>query len=359
LDIKSIILSISVILLNTVFGYGQVPDQLDPACADSVEIYSVKGSPGSLFIWDIEEGKIVSPDLLNDTVKIRWNTTNGASKTRKITVTESTVGGCSDIRLAQLVVRGPYVELGYEYPEICMGDSIIFNIGNNFQLPAEITWSDKSFNGKYEYIAKSTQKIKVQVIDGFGCGRSDSVFLTVNKLPVVNLGKDTVLCDEQNPLTIYYNQIMDKPSEFSSAVWKLGSKESYDNFITIPAFNEDIDTLVATITNIKNCVSTDTMLFLTCDVTELFKNMPNSITPNGDGQNDVWNIPYMNLNVFQNAVLEIFDRWGRLVYRTDKVNEEPWDGKSKGRALPMDSYYYVLKLNFQNAQITGTVNLIK
>jgi gliding motility-associated-like protein len=66
------------------------------------------------------------------------------------------------------------------------------------------------------------------------------------------------------------------------------------------------------------------------------------------------------MQFFDKAVLEIFDRWGRLVYRTDNVYEEPWDGKSKGKILPMDSYYYVLNLNVMNTPpLVGTVNLIR
>jgi gliding motility-associated-like protein len=349
---KSVILSISLILLNTVFGYGQV--QLEPVCANTNETYGVKGLPGSIFVWDVEGGEIISEDPSNDTVLIRWGNQTG---TRTIMVTEYSASGCSDITEASVLVRAPFVELGYNSPEICQDDSLVLNVGDQFQEPYEILWNNGS--NAQEYIAKTTEVIWVRVIDGFGCTRYDTVNLTVNHLPVVNLGKDTVLCDVENPMTIYYSQIMkNAQSEFSRALWKLGNEESNDNFIIINPLDEFVDTLIATITNVKGCVSSDTMMIFPCDVAKLFLNMPNSITPNGDGVNDVWNIPYMN--IFPQAVLEIFDRWGRLVYRTENVYEQPWDGKSKGRELPMDSYYYVLKLNFKNAKpIAGTVNLIK
>ena len=97
---------------------------------------------------------------------------------------------------------------------------------------------------------------------------------------------------------------------------------------------------------------------LPCNIAELFRDIPNTITPNDDEANDVWNIPYMEY--FEEAVLEIFDRWGRLVYRSTNVLDEPWDGTSNGNELPMDSYYYVLNLNmFNTPPIVGTVNLIK
>lgn len=340
-----------MILLNIVFGYGQV--QLEPVCTQDTATYGVKGSPGSVFVWEVDGGKIISEDPLNDTVIIVWGYSTG---TRTIRVTESTVTGCSDITEAELVVRAPDVNLGYDLPEICQRDSLILNVGNQFQQPYEILWNNGS--NTQEYVAKSTEEIWVRVIDGFGCARYDTVHLSVNHLPVVNLGKDTILCDVENPMTIYYSQIMENPGEFSQAFWKLGNFESNDNYIIIHPPEATIDTLIATITNVKGCVNSDTMKIMSCNIPILFGNMPNSITPDGNGINDVWNIPY--INIFPRAILEIFDRWGRLVYRTENVYEEPWDGKSKGRVLPMDSYYYVLKLNYNNVQpIVGTVNLIK
>jgi gliding motility-associated-like protein len=351
---KSIILSISMILLNIVFGYGQV--HLEPVCADSIEAYGVKGSPGSIFVWDVEGGEIISDDPSNDTIYIKWGNITGNDT---IVVYEYTTGNCSNMTYATIIVRAPYVDLGYDHPEICQEDSLVLNVGNNFQEPYEITWSNPSNNNSEEYVVKTTQKVWVRVIDGFGCGQSDTVFVKVNPLPIVNFGRvDTFLCDVENPMTIYYNQIMQNPGEFSQAYWKLGDEESYDNYIIVHPAEEIVDTLIAIITDVKGCVNSDTMSIIPCDPTKLFLEMPNSITPNGDGNNDVWNIPYMN--IFTLSELEIFDRWGRLVYRTENVYEEPWDGKSKGRPLPMDSYYYVLKLNFQNAKpIVGTVNLIK
>jgi gliding motility-associated-like protein len=340
-----------MILLSTVIGYGQV--HLEPACINSTEKYWVKGLPGSIFIWDVDGGETIG-ESSNDTVNILWGNKPGS---HRIVVSESTASGCSDLTEAIVVVRGPYVELGNEYPEICQGETYPLDVGNNFQQPADITWSDGSKGERY--LSNSTEKIWAQVIDGFGCMASDTVSLTVNHLPVVNLGKDTVLCDEGNPLTIHYTQVMkNAQKEFSQAHWQINKTESYDDYIVIEAMRDKTDTLVATMTNIKGCMASDTVRFLACDVKELFKNMSNTILPNSTEGNDKWNIPYMD--IFTKAELEIFDRWGRLVYRTERVLEEPWDGTSKGRPLPMDSYYYVLKLNFNDAApITGTVNLIK
>ena len=79
---------------------------------------------------------------------------------------------------------------------------------------------------------------------------------------------------------------------------------------------------------------------------------------NDDGINDVWRIP--QLEAFPQAVVEIFDRWGNMVFRSDPGYSTPWDGTFRGRKLPMDSYYFTISLNSGNMEpLTGSVTLIK
>ena len=75
--------------------------------------------------------------------------------------------------------------------------------------------------------------------------------------------------------------------------------------------------------------------------------------------NDLWEIPHIDL--FPDAVLEIFDRWGRLVYRTDDIANNLWNGKTmSGKEMPMDAYYFVIDLNIPNVKpMTGYVNVIR
>ena len=81
------------------------------------------------------------------------------------------------------------------------------------------------------------------------------------------------------------------------------------------------------------------------------------ITPNNDGKNDVWRI--INADLYPNAVLQIFNRWGRRVYETKDVFGEPWDGKSNGKPLPTDSYHYILDLKDGTKPRTGVITLIR
>lgn len=67
--------------------------------------------------------------------------------------------------------------------------------------------------------------------------------------------------------------------------------------------------------------------------------IPNVITPNGDGHNDVFIID----NLIRDCDLAIFDRWGNLVYHTSNYDNS-WDGrKTDGTPLESGTYWYVIK----------------
>lgn len=65
---------------------------------------------------------------------------------------------------------------------------------------------------------------------------------------------------------------------------------------------------------------------------------PNTITPNGDGINDTWEI--FGINDYPQATVSIYDRWGQRVFNSVGY-KEPFDGKG----LPTATYYWVIKLS--------------
>ncbi len=78
--------------------------------------------------------------------------------------------------------------------------------------------------------------------------------------------------------------------------------------------------------------------------TEISTLIPNAISPNGDGKNDVWKLEFLDL-LYPNATVEIYNRWGEQIYTAYNGYKDPWDGTYKGEKLPVGTYYYVLILN--------------
>jgi gliding motility-associated-like protein len=85
--------------------------------------------------------------------------------------------------------------------------------------------------------------------------------------------------------------------------------------------------------------------------------IPNVITPNGDGLNDVMIIDYP-FNSTDRAELYIYNEWGHLIYDAKPyLNAKAWDGTYKGNPVPDGTYYYVFTIN--DAVHKGFVTVIK
>lgn len=80
-------------------------------------------------------------------------------------------------------------------------------------------------------------------------------------------------------------------------------------------------------------------------------NLPNAFTPNDDNANDLY-IPYPYCFI-ESIEMDIFNRWGELVFKTTDPNIN-WDGTNlQGKALVAGTYYYTCKVFEQ--RVTGTV----
>jgi gliding motility-associated-like protein len=85
--------------------------------------------------------------------------------------------------------------------------------------------------------------------------------------------------------------------------------------------------------------------------------IPASFTPNGDGLND-----YLTVHFSESVIsgsLEIYDRWGRIVYKSEDLSAVRWDGRVSGGLVPQGVYPYILRYTdskglpeFKSGQIT-------
>jgi len=91
--------------------------------------------------------------------------------------------------------------------------------------------------------------------------------------------------------------------------------------------------------------------------------IPNAITPNGDGNNDLFVIEFLengNCGNRPEPELVILNRWGDVVYSA-KPYKNDWGGQgSDGSMLPQGTYYYILKLDVANGLILkGDITILR
>lgn len=85
---------------------------------------------------------------------------------------------------------------------------------------------------------------------------------------------------------------------------------------------------------------------ITCsDNCEYFE-LPNVFTPNNDDINETF-VPFPVPRAVKSLDLQIYNRWGKLVYSASNTSTLEWDGRaSDGSVLSSGTYYYVVEVIF-------------
>ncbi len=106
------------------------------------------------------------------------------------------------------------------------------------------------------------------------------------------------------------------------------------NGIPDPIATPNESTTYTVTTQIDDCIYTDDVFI---EVNRPI-NPPNTITPNGDGINDTWEI--FGIQDYPQAAVTIYDRWGQKVF-SNVGYKVPFDGGG----LPAATYYWVIQLS--------------
>jgi gliding motility-associated-like protein len=295
----------------------------------------VDGFLGSSFAWSVDGGVITTER--NDSVFVDWGTSVGDYQ---ISVTETSSAGCeSSPVILDVHVTAPTIDLGFDR-FICEGETAIITPTGSF---TSLIWQDGSTGATY--VSNTNELISITVFDDNLCPGSDSVQVTVMATPVINLGRDTILCGAQS-------LVLDAGNPGSYYEWSTGETSQS---ITVYSGSQEI---WVSVTSEFGCQGGDTIRLYRCSISDYFSNIPNAFTPNEDNVNDTWY--FDEAAAFPNILVEIYDRWGMLVFRSGRGYSEPWDGRNmNGKEMPMDSYYYVIDPGDGSKQIEGTVTIIR
>lgn len=213
-------------------------------------------------------------------------------------------------------------------------DSSITNINIcSSQLP--YLWNGNSYTNTGNYT--------INLIGTNGCDSITTLNLTVNAIPLVNLGDEKTLCmGEKLRLNVGLPN--------ATYLWQDGSISSfYDVFTTGTYWVKLI---------LNGCENSDTVKidFKDCDC---ISSIPNVFTPNGDGINDLWIVS--NQYCPAKIILSVFNRYGSLIYHSDNYQND-WKGTYKFKQCPDGTYYYVLRLDYPDKKqqvYKGNVTLIR
>jgi gliding motility-associated-like protein len=239
----------------------------------------------------------------------------------------------SDTIMADFV---PRPDLGPDQV-FCSGDSAVLQGG-----PADAwLWSTGATSSTLAVLTTGTYWL--ERMDG-PCALRDTVQILVNPTPVVDLGPDRLLCDDE---VLALN--VSVPN--GTYLWTDGS--------TDPSriFNEAVETWVVVAAN--GCSGTDSVI-ITVEECLFQLVMPNVFSPNNDAEN-----PYFTPIIIKGVKslgLRVWNRWGQEVYTTTDM-QFAWNGKKGTDPLPEGIYYWVLQYAEKKSAImgemSGTVTLLR
>lgn len=147
--------------------------------------------------------------------------------------------------------------------------------------------------------------------------RGDTARVTIAVEPIFHLPADTTICYDQTLQLV-------APQYFTSWQWSDGSTQ---RILTV-----EMPGTYTFLGHTASCTFSDSVAvdFYTCHPCPFYA--PNVFSPNDDGENDHWYIqlPCVPLDYH----LQVFDRWGSLVFDA-KDPQFPWDGRCRGKeAIP-------------------------
>lgn len=153
----------------------------------------------------------------------------------------------------------------------------------------------------------------------------------------VSIVGDTTFCNDPARL--------EASGDFPSYLWSDGSDRSSME-------TKETGRVWLEVTDDNGCKSRDSVLVLTFCPTLFYA--PNVFSPNFDGINDNFRLfPEKPVQLFH---LQIFSRWGEMIFDTDDV-EESWDGTTGGRTAPADMYFWLA--NMDGFTLTGNLVLLR
>lgn len=183
------------------------------------------------------------------------------------------------------------------------------------------TWGTNQNHSGASIVITQSGTYVVTVTDSNGCESSKELVITPSPAPViisVESGNDylVVSAEASGGGMLEYS--------LNNVIWQ--SSPRFDNLV-------------------KGEVYTIYVRENGCEVTSyqaVILDVPNFISPNGDGYNDQWTI--RGIEITPNATIKIFDRYGKIFIDTNFDGNYVWDGLYGGRPLPSGGYWYILEV---------------
>jgi gliding motility-associated-like protein len=329
---------VGIIDRSAVAGYGTI---------DKIEIY-----------WDFQGAPSVKQTINSPAVNSTYNNSypefgTPATKPYRIVVRAFNGPGCTtDLPQDITVLASPKVQFTQPAPVCQEANSFTLTGASDvFSLPGSGEYTgDGVSSGEFTPLlaGPGTHTIRYTYTTTNGCIDFEEKDIVVNPSPVISFGN-------QSTINILEGDVLKLTPTITYGASYLWAPATYLNSaVSATPSGTPLDDIIYTlkVTSDKGCVKSQS---ISVKVVRKYV-VPNTFTPNNDGNHDVWDIE--NLKFYPDVRVRVFSRSGQLMFESYGY-DKPWDGKLKGQDCPFGTYYYVIETGGGRSPRTGYVTIIR
>lgn len=319
--------------LGSVVLYGQ-----QTICQGTTKIYKVdelensgNGTVGSTYVWKVLEsnfsGIFSSLTTSGNQVEINWQSTPAGVYTLQVTENSSCGTALQELKVTiSELGKVNLPPLHYFCPAF---NSMTIKAPDGYE---EYNWYDENNNLVFSsttstFLASKPGKYRLEAVSG-SCKSIGETEVQLVEFPTIlvntDLDNSMIIVANGGNTSVQY-QLEDSSGKIIYP-W-----QDSNTFMNVPAGKY----IVRVKSKNGECLT---------EIPAEAMVITNVITPNNDGINDKWDLSKL-LKDYPNALVEVYDRYGKKVKTITQTDNFIWDGKIGGNTVPTDNYWYVIKLS--------------
>ena len=311
----------SIINWNWILGDGTMSTDVNP--------YHIYNNPGTFDVELIVESNIGCSDTIVQSLQV-FDKPNAEFDYTSTCINDQVIIDFSDMSsVLNGNVTNWYYDFGGQGNQAIQNPSQLFLGTGNFTI-TQIVKTNNGCSDTVTSLINIPAKPKAGFIynssNGFNVGAEFNFTDTSSNAVSWNWDLDNgTFTDEQDPNTVYFSNGTYEVTQWVSS--QLGCEDSITVVININTVTNEISDLI-----------------------------PNAISPNGDGKNDIWKLEFIQL-LHTNAEVIIVNRWGQTIFESIGYTN-PWDGTFNSELVPEGTYYYIIKIS-DSEIYKGTILVLK
>ena len=323
-----------------------------------LENFKVPYLQGSFYQWNIN-GPLGVATIVggNGTEQILVDVQSAGNFVLSVEETDS--NGCKGTDSMQVIIH-PLPQTDFLFSGNCLENPTIFTDSSYILIDSLVNFiwnfSDGTLSTgtstSHYYQDLGFYPVKLIVTSNFGCRDSITKDVQVFPKPIVDFIYNPLSATIINPIIDFTNQSIDAlPTiwDFDDSTFSL--LENPTHHFSYPG---SFDVMLVAVDS-NNCVdSTEHTVNI---FYEFLFYTPNSFTPNGDGDNDIFLPKGYRMNKYQSYQFIIYDRWGQEMFSTDKIGKG-WNGAN----AKADIFSWIIILTDEMGAIrkkAGEVTLVR